>query len=70
MGASLTLVMPVNHEMDSVDQIQRVTDDQLGKDRAATSWSATPRTATASPLFESAEVRARLKDELGGREIT
>ena len=27
MGAALTLVMPVNHESDSVDQIQRLTDE-------------------------------------------
>jgi hypothetical protein len=26
-GAKLTLVMPVNHESDSVDQIQRLTDE-------------------------------------------
>ena len=26
LGAKLTLVMPVNHESDSVDQIQRLTD--------------------------------------------
>ena len=30
LGASLTLVMPVNHEMDSVDQLQRIS-DHLGK---------------------------------------
>ena len=30
MGAALTLVMPVNHESDSVDQIQRLA-DQFGK---------------------------------------
>src|SRR5208283_1060474 len=30
LGAALTLVMPVNHELDSVDQVQRLT-DQLGK---------------------------------------
>jgi cellulose biosynthesis protein BcsQ len=30
MGATLTLVMPVNHESDSVDQIQRLA-DQFGK---------------------------------------
>ena len=30
VGAALTLVMPVNHELDSVDQVQRLT-DQLGK---------------------------------------
>jgi cellulose biosynthesis protein BcsQ len=44
MGAALTLIMPVNHEADSVDQIQRLA-DQLGN--AATSWSSMPRTATA-----------------------
>ena len=30
MGAALTLVMPVNHESDSVDQVQRLA-DQFGK---------------------------------------
>jgi CobQ/CobB/MinD/ParA nucleotide binding domain len=30
LGASLTLVMPVNHESDSVDQVQRLT-DEFGK---------------------------------------
>jgi len=30
LGAVLTLVMPVNHELDSVDQVQRLT-DQLGR---------------------------------------
>ena len=29
-GAALTLVMPVNHELDSVDQVQRLA-EQLGK---------------------------------------
>jgi cellulose biosynthesis protein BcsQ len=68
MGATLTLVMPVNHESDSVDQIQRLT-DQFGKKcnyvvvrNAAHSES--------FALFESSEVRAQLKDKLGGREIT
>ncbi len=67
MGAALTLVMPVNHEADSVDQIQRLA-DQFGKQcsyvvvrNAAHSDSFT--------LFESSEVRAQLKDKLGGREI-
>src|SRR5258708_15340033 len=30
LGLALTLVMPINHELDSVDQVQRLT-DQLGK---------------------------------------
>jgi CobQ/CobB/MinD/ParA nucleotide binding domain len=68
IGAALTLVMPVNHEADSVDQIQRLA-DQFGKQcgyvvvlNAAHSDS--------FALFESSEVRAQLKDKLGGREIT
>ena len=67
MGAALTLVMPVNHESDSVDQIQRLA-DQFGKKcnyvvirNAAHSES--------FALFESSEVRAQIKDKLGGREI-
>jgi len=67
LGAALTLIMPVNHESDSVDQIQRLA-DQFGKKcgyvvirNAAHSESFT--------LFESSEVRAQLKDKLGGREI-
>jgi cellulose biosynthesis protein BcsQ len=68
LGAALTLVMPVNHELDSVDQVQRLT-DQLGK----TSSYVVVRNAAHSDsfaLFESAEVRAQLKSKLGGREIT
>ena len=67
LGAELTLIMPVNHESDSVDQVQRLA-DQFGKKcnyvvirNAAHSDS--------FALFESSEVRAQLKDKLGGREI-
>ncbi len=67
MSATLTLVMPVNHESDSVDQVQRLA-DQFGKKcnyvvirNAAHSDS--------FALFESSEVRAQLKDKLGGQEI-
>lgn len=68
VGAALTLVMPVNHELDSVDQVQRLT-DQLGK----TASYVVVRNAAHSDsftLFESAEVRTQLKNKLGGREIT
>jgi hypothetical protein len=68
MGATLTLVMPVNHESDSVDQIQRLA-DQFGK----TCGYVVVRNASHSDsfaLFESSEVRAKLKDKLGGREIS
>jgi hypothetical protein len=68
LGTTLTLIMPVNHESDSVDQIQRLA-DQFGKQcnyvvvrNAAHSDS--------FALFDSSEVRAQLKDKLGGREIS
>jgi hypothetical protein len=67
MGTALTLVMPVNHESDSVDQVQRLA-DQFGKQCAYI----VVRNAAHSDsfaLFESSEVRAQLKDKLGGREI-
>ena len=67
MGATLTLVMPVNHEADSVDQVQRLA-DQFGKQ----SSYVVVRNAAHSEsfaLFESSEVRAQLRDKLRGREI-
>jgi len=67
LDTALTLVMPVNHESDSVDQVQRLA-DQFGKKcnyvvirNAAHSDS--------FALFESSEVRAQLRDKFGGREI-
>jgi cellulose biosynthesis protein BcsQ len=67
-GAAVTLVMPVNHELDSVDQVQRLA-EQLGK----TAGYVVVRNAAHSDsfaLFDSAEVRVRLKSDLGGKEIT
>ena len=68
IGAALTLVMPVNHEADSVDQIQRLA-DQFGKQ---CSYVVVRNAAHSDSfaLFESSEVRAQLKDTLGGREIS
>jgi CobQ/CobB/MinD/ParA nucleotide binding domain len=68
MGATLTLVMPVNHEADSVDQIQRLT-DQFGKQ---CSYVVVRNAAHSDSfaLFESSEVRVQLKEKLGGREIS
>jgi cellulose biosynthesis protein BcsQ len=67
MDSALTLVMPVNHEADSVDQIQRLA-DQFGKQ---CSYVVVRNAAHSDSfaLFESSEVRAQLKDKLGGREI-
>lgn len=68
MDAALTLVMPVNHEADSVDQIQRLA-DQFGKQ---CSYVVVRNAAHSDSfaLFESSEVRAQLKDKHGGREIS
>lgn len=68
IGAALTLVMPVNHEADSVDQIQRLA-DQFGKQ---CSYVVVRNAAHSDSfaLFESSEVRTQLKEELGGREIS
>lgn len=67
LGAALTLVMPVNHESDSVDQVQRLT-DQFGKQ---CSYLVVRNAAHSDSfaLFEASEVRAQLKGRLGGREI-
>lgn len=68
LAASLTLIMPVNHELDSVDQVQRVS-DQLGN----VCHYIVVRNAAHSDsfaAFESSEARVRLKKELGGCELT
>lgn len=67
INATLTLIMPVNHELDSVDQVQRLA-DQLGK----SCGYVVIRNAAHSDsfaLFESSEVRGQLKNGLGGKEI-
>jgi hypothetical protein len=68
LGATLTLVMPVNHESDSVDQIQRLTDEFGSKCNYVVVRNASHSDSFA--LFESSEVRAQLKDKLDGREIS
>jgi hypothetical protein len=66
--AKLTLVMPVNHESDSVDQIQRMTDEFKNRCNYVVVRNAAHSDSFA--IFESSEVRALLADKLGGREIT
>jgi hypothetical protein len=66
--AKLTLVMPVNHESDSVDQIQRMTDEFKNRCNYVVVRNAAHSDSFA--IFESSEVRALLTDKLGGREIT
>jgi cellulose biosynthesis protein BcsQ len=67
MSATLTLVVPVNHESDSVDQVQRLA-DQFGK-KCSYVVIRNAAHSDSFALFESSEVRAQLKDKLGGREI-
>lgn len=68
MGGALTLVMPVNHESDSVDQIQRLADQFGKKCNYVVVRNASHSDSFA--LFESSEVRAQLKNRLAGREIS
>jgi hypothetical protein len=67
MATALTLVMPVNHESDSVDQVQRLADEFGKKCNYVVVRNAAHSDSFA--LFESSEVRVQLKDKLGGREI-
>jgi len=67
-GAKLTLVMPVNHESDSVDQIQRLTEEFQNRCNFVVVRNAAH--SDSFTIFESSEVRVRLADKLGGREIT
>ncbi len=68
MDTTLTLVMPVNHELDSVDQVQRVT-DHLGR---ACAYVIVRNAAHSDSfaLFDSSEVQTRLKAKFGGLQLT
>ena len=67
LGAKLTLVMPVNHESDSVEQIQRLT-DEFG-DRCGYVIVRNAAHSDSFTIFETCEVRALLKDKFGALEI-
>jgi hypothetical protein len=67
LDTALTLVMPVNHESDSVDQVQRLADRFSKKCNYIVIRNAAHSDSFA--LFESSEIRAQLKDKFGGREI-
>lgn len=66
--AKLTLVMPVNHESDSVDQIQRLTEEFDSRCNYVVVRNSAHSDSFA--IFESSAVRALLADKLGGLEIT
>jgi hypothetical protein len=68
LSADLTLIMPINQEADSIDQLQRATD----KLKNACSYVVLRNTVHSEnfPLFENTVIRKRLLKELGAKEIT
>jgi hypothetical protein len=68
MNAALTLVMPVNHEADSVDQVQRLADELGSKCNYVIVRNAAH--SDSFELYEGSEVRGQIADKLGGKEIT
>jgi len=67
LGAKLTLVVPVNHESDNVEQIQRLTDEFGDKCRYVVVRNAAH--SDSFTIFETCEVRALLKVKFGALEI-
>ena len=68
LDARLTLLMPVNHEADSLDQIQRVV-EELG-DKANYVVIRNQVHSESFALYDQSAVRVRLLKKLGGKEIT
>jgi hypothetical protein len=66
-NASLNLIMPVNHEMDSLEQIKNIS-DQLNRNAR---YLVVKNEALSSKFtnYENSTTRTRLLDELGAREI-
>lgn len=67
LDASLTLIMPVNHESDSVNQVQRLADEFGKKCNYVVVRNAAHSESFA--LYEGSEVREQIRDKLGGKEI-
>lgn len=68
LDARLTLMMPVNHEADSLDQIQRVVEAMA--DRARFVIIRNQVHGEAFTLYDQSSVRVRLLKKLGAKEIT
>jgi len=66
--AKLTLVMPVNHESDSVEQVQRLADEF--KDQCSYVVVRNAAHSDSFTIFETSEVRALLSGKLGARELS
>ena len=68
LSVALTLIMPVNHEADSLEQLQRIT-AKLG-DTASYVVLRNEVHNDSFTLYEQAAVRLQLLEKLGGKEIT
>ena len=68
LDARLTLLMPVNHEADSLDQVQRVVEAMA--DHARFVIIRNQVHAESFTLYEQSQVRVRLLRKLEAREIT
>lgn len=68
LDARLTLVMPVNHEADSLDQVQRLV-EALG-DKARYVVVRNQVHGDSFTLFDASAVRVKLLKKLGAKEIT
>ena len=68
LGASLNLIMPVNHETDSLEQIRNITDRLNRKAR----YLVVKNEALSGRFtnYEQSTTRTRLLGELGAKEIT
>jgi len=64
----LTMLMPVNHEADSLDQIQRVVEELGGKAQYVIIRNQVHSDSFA--LYDQSAVRVDLLKKLGGKEIT
>jgi hypothetical protein len=68
LDARITLFMPVNHEADSLDQIQRVVEEL--DDKASYVIVRNQVHGESFTLYDRSAVRVRVLKKLGGREIT
>ncbi len=68
LSAALTLIVPVNQESDSIDQLQRVTD----KFKNIASYVVVRNTVHSNDfaIFDQTVIRKRLLKDLGAKEIT
>ena len=64
---ALTLAIPINHEADSVDQLQRLAERLGSACRYLVIRNASQ--GDSFGIYDNSEIRVRLRDELGGREI-